>query len=184
MDLRARRALRDLAQRFIDDVIATVLAGGGEEAAGPAGRPRRRVRRRAHKLEELRETVLAALGERGGVSIGAIARHIGSTPRELSRPIAVLLAEGRIIKTGERKGTRYSLEAKRDGRARSLEPKREARALEPSAARRATPAAARRTTSSTAARRIAPAAAARRGASAAHPSSKKKPARARPKRGR
>lgn len=73
-----------------------------------AGRPRKRVRRRAASLELLAGRVADIVAAGGQHSVSQLARAAGVTPRELSRPITWLLARGTIVRSGERRGTRYT----------------------------------------------------------------------------
>src|SRR5438552_2219088 len=110
-----RRALRAVALRFVEEVLevaaahASALAPAATASDSGPRAPRKRVRRRAESLRAIGVAVRAAIPARGAIGIGALARAIGRTPSELARPIAILLAEGRIAKSGERRGTQYFL---------------------------------------------------------------------------
>jgi DNA-binding MarR family transcriptional regulator len=101
-------AIRRAAERMVTDLL-TLLAEHGAIAEAAAAEPRPRVRRRAQNLERLAAEVLAALAQRDGVSVGAIARDLGAAARELTRPLTWLLARGQVRRTGERRGARYFL---------------------------------------------------------------------------
>jgi hypothetical protein len=109
-DARVEQALRELVDRFVGEVLAIV--GGPRAPISPrpvAGRHRKRVRRTAATLRRLSDAVLGVLARTSDRSVSELAAAVGSTPRDVVRPLTLLLAEGRITRRGERKGTRYSL---------------------------------------------------------------------------
>jgi hypothetical protein len=102
------RALHALAARFVDEVLALVAAHTGAEVA-PARPKRPRLRRRTGELDDLGEAIVRLLAQRSPVPVRALAGALGTTSRGLARPLARLVAAGRVVKIGERKATVYQL---------------------------------------------------------------------------
>ena len=110
-DARIEESVRALVDRFVTDLLAVV---GGARAGAAARSPsavarRKRLRRTAGTLRRLADAVLGVLARTSDRSVSELASAVGSTPRDVVRPLTLLLAEGRVTKRGERKGTRYSL---------------------------------------------------------------------------
>jgi DNA-binding transcriptional ArsR family regulator len=109
------RNIRELCDHLAEDLLRIVRAAITSDPEGPGPAPlrtRRRVRRRAATLRRIADSILAVLSKRGGIAVSEIAAAIGASPRETVRPLTLLLAQGSIEKTGERKGTRYSIAAR------------------------------------------------------------------------
>jgi hypothetical protein len=138
--LELRRALRAVAFRFVDEVIAVAKAHASAFVAPSAALekvPVRRVRRNVRALEDIAEEVAGIVaGAKRGASVSEIARAVGRTPSEIARPMTLLVAAGRITKRGERRGTRYfppvaapaktAAPARRTGRTRGPKKRRRA----------------------------------------------------------
>ena len=77
----------------------------------------KRVRRSLDTLHEMGERILASLGAHGeSVAISDIAVELGLTPRDIAHPIALLVSEGKVVKSGTRRGTRYQIAKRRTKR--------------------------------------------------------------------
>jgi len=108
-----RTALRALTQRYVSEVMslfqdALQLEASSAAAAGPPTLERR-ARRDVRRLDAISEDVLRALAGGVAMSVSQLATAVGNVPRELAHPIARLVRAGRLVKHGERKGTRYTL---------------------------------------------------------------------------
>ena len=124
-----RRELRRLTREFADQLCETLEEHGVFEALAqrrqpepPAGSEATepRVRRSDEDLEAVCRRVLKTLrAERASMAISAIAAQLGTTPREISHPLALLVAQGKITKTGERRGTRYAIRRRRTKRTKT-----------------------------------------------------------------
>lgn len=88
----------------------------GEATAGVGGAGGVRVRRTSDDLAQLQEQMIAFLDESPGTSISEIAVAVGASPKELRGPLVALVEEGRVKKTGERRGTRYFLSSSKRAR--------------------------------------------------------------------
>ena len=95
--------------------LETALAAldADDIGAGTSPAATGRVRRTAEQLEELSEKLIDFLRENPRSTIGEIADAVGETTKEVRGPILALIEEGRISKTGERRGTRYSAKGRR-----------------------------------------------------------------------
>lgn len=124
-----RRALRELTQRFVSDVMSlfqdALVLEARSAASAPLREPGRRPRRDVGRLDAVAEDVVRLLASGITMSVSQLATAVGSTPRELAHPIARLVRAGQVVQHGERKGTRYALPppkrgaaAKRKGAAR------------------------------------------------------------------
>lgn len=131
-----RTKIREAATRFTDEVIgafgeafASVAADfttmdrpraarPGPVAKRPAARkavlaskpakPGKRIRRSADQLEGIGMQVVRLLqGNKKGLRVEHINKTLGTTTRQLMRPIQKLLAEGKLKKSGERRATTY-----------------------------------------------------------------------------
>lgn len=70
----------------------------------------KRVRRRGDELAATMDRIVDVLREDGEpMPISAVAKALGVAPRSLSHPLARLVAERRILRTGARRGARYLL---------------------------------------------------------------------------
>lgn len=99
------RALAALAARFVDQVVALVAAHAG--AHPPAPRPR--VRRPSAEIDDLADAIVRRLARESAVPVRVLAGALGTTSRALARPLALLVASGRVVKIGDRKATVYAL---------------------------------------------------------------------------
>ena len=77
----------------------------GEAPAGGA----RRIRRSSADLESLASRVVSFLEDHSPASIGDVSDGVGESTKDLRPVMQLLLAEGRVKKSGERRGTRYFL---------------------------------------------------------------------------
>jgi hypothetical protein len=114
-----RERITGLAARFAEEVIAAVsesvderLAQGGTGGLTFGRKAGRVVRRSADALAEVGERIVAALGrEPKGIRSEDLRAAIGLSRAEMFRPIGMLLAAGRIRKTGQKRRTVYFVEA-------------------------------------------------------------------------
>jgi hypothetical protein len=58
-------------------------------------------------LAKLVETVKAHIGQHPGEGVETISKHLGVSSKEITLPIAKLLADKAITRKGQRRGTRY-----------------------------------------------------------------------------
>lgn len=65
----------------------------------------------------LGERLFAAVCTQPGETMAVLAPKLGSSPRELHRPMAVLKEAGRVRSVGQRSHTRYYPTVTRSGRA-------------------------------------------------------------------
>lgn len=131
MDQNAlRNAILDSASRFADEIMqlyseAFESVAAGLRRASPAATPTRqsapppppppapprrttrtgRVRPTAAELEERVYKLIA--NNRSGMRAREINRYLGTTSRELERPLGSLVNKGRIRKTGQSSATTY-----------------------------------------------------------------------------
>jgi len=96
-------ALRELAARFVDDVLALLLTP--PEVPPPPPGPR--LRRPSQRLAELEQAALHVVATLGPITTAALARAVGATPRALAHPLRRLLRAGLVEKWGDRRGARY-----------------------------------------------------------------------------
>lgn len=118
-----RRELRQLSRQFAEQLFETLERYGVWDDLARRQRPRNgqgargqdpdaepRVRRSEDALLRVCDEVVAALrGEQEPVAISTIARNMGVSTRRIAHPLALLVARGAVIKTGERRGARYAL---------------------------------------------------------------------------
>jgi hypothetical protein len=65
-------------------------------------------RRSSDEVTKLREKVVGVIqGSTGGIAISEVARKLGLTPGDITRPLALALRANSIKKTGEKRMTRY-----------------------------------------------------------------------------
>lgn len=126
-----RRELRRLSREFADELCEMLERYGVFEALAQQARPgtahraadegaRVRIRRSDDALEAICGEVLEALRvERAPAAISTIAARMGTTPREIAHPLALLVARGDVTKRGERRGTRYSVRVRRSRRTKA-----------------------------------------------------------------
>ena len=118
MALSLRERINSLAARFADEVIAAVSESVDERLAADGGgslsfgrKTGRVVRRTADALAEVGERILAALThEPKGIRSEDLRAAVGLSRAEMFRPIGMLLAAGRIRKTGQKRRTTYFVE--------------------------------------------------------------------------
>lgn len=67
----------------------------------------RRARRTSADVESVSKDIVAQLKQTPGVGIGELASAMNADVTDLKRPIAVLLEDSAIRKTGEKRGTKY-----------------------------------------------------------------------------
>lgn len=112
-----KRELRRLAREFADDLVELLEHHGMWEAPRddePNDFAAKRVRRTPAALGRVADRILSDLrGRRRPVAISAVAKGLGMTPREIAHPMSQLVAEGKVARTGERRGARYRLVSKR-----------------------------------------------------------------------
>jgi len=116
---RLRQRIRDLTQRFVDDLLRAVLEAplaelASSDAGAPRGRPERSARRSAGEIRRLQDAAIHALRSADG-PLGApeIADLVGVRTADLAFPLRRLRDEGRIVIRGERAKATYGL-AERD----------------------------------------------------------------------
>jgi hypothetical protein len=128
-----RSKIRLAATRFTDDVIGAFAEAfssvadsfsAPERARAPrsapaakravvvkkavAPKPGKRIRRSAEALEDIGLQVVRLLqGNKKGMRVEHINKTLGTSTRQLMRPIQKLLAEGKLKKSGERRATTY-----------------------------------------------------------------------------
>lgn len=118
-----RRQLRRLARDFADEVARLLDRHGTWHRSGPsAGHARdrdrapkpQRQRRSAASLKDIGDRIIRELGSHSQpMAISTIAAQLGVEPRQIAHPIALLVGQGLVIQTGERRGTRYQLAPRR-----------------------------------------------------------------------
>jgi hypothetical protein len=101
---------RELADRLFE---LLEQQGLWEESGEPRETPHgasKRVRRSPDALEKLMARILADLRTRAEpVSIGQIASALGLASRQIAHPMGLLVEQGEVQQSGERRGTRYRL---------------------------------------------------------------------------
>lgn len=105
-----RRELRKLARDFADDVVALLEDHGMWDEPEPQSDELggRRVRRSPDDLQEVMAAILTDLAERDRpVPIGDVATALETTSRRITHPMSLLVEEGKVKRTGERRGARY-----------------------------------------------------------------------------
>jgi len=120
--------LRRLAREFADDLVELLEDHGmwdGSQDDVPNEFGAKRVRRTIAALERVAARILSDLrGRRRPVAISTVAKGLGMTPREIAHPMSLLVAEGKVARTGERRGTRYRLVAKVRAKRKAQRPRR------------------------------------------------------------
>lgn len=110
-----RREIRLLARDFADQLV-TVLDRHGmwDEAAvlDDSGDTSARIRRSTSDLEKVMARILDDLHTRKEpVSIGKVAATLGLSSRQVAHPMSLLVDEGKVLRSGERRGARYQVVA-------------------------------------------------------------------------
>lgn len=78
------------------------------KAKAPAKRRSEGSRRSSEEVELLREQVVNLVREAPeGMSMGDLARRLGLSPADLTRPVALAVASGAVVRQGERRLSRY-----------------------------------------------------------------------------
>ena len=114
-----RRELRQLSRQFAEQLFETLERYGVWEdlarreratSRTKAGGDQPRARRSEAALLAAQDEVLGVLRTATEpLAISAIARRLGVTTGQIAHPIAMLVARGTLIKTGERRGARYAV---------------------------------------------------------------------------
>jgi DNA-binding transcriptional ArsR family regulator len=109
-----RRAVRAMALEIADAVVELVEEQGLWDESGPESEDddlaAPRVRRSPVDLEQWMARILAELRRSDEpVAIGAIAARLGTSSRQLAHPMALLVDQGKVERSGERRGARYQL---------------------------------------------------------------------------
>lgn len=110
-----RRELRVIARAFVERLVEALEQHGvfEEPKRDDDDDQSRRVRRSADVLGEMGERVLAHLRTRKRpVAISEIAVALETSTRALAHPLALLVASGRVERSGARRGARYRLAGK------------------------------------------------------------------------
>jgi hypothetical protein len=97
------------SQRAAADAMARTfgIAGGAVRRERLAARPARHGRRRRAELAELGEKFYHAVCAKPGETMAVLAAELGSTPRELNRPMTELKRVGQVRTVGHSYFTRY-----------------------------------------------------------------------------
>jgi hypothetical protein len=116
MDAAIQEAVSDLAKRFAEEVLAVVAQGLAETLdKGVAELPQRvprtpRPRRSEADLGSATERILATLEKSSGeLRSEELRAKSGMTRAAMGRPLKMLLASGRVRKSGEKRRTVYRL---------------------------------------------------------------------------
>lgn len=112
--------LQDLLRQQALASVRSALGGTGRAASAspasqahakgpsrPAKPSRKRRARTGADLSAITEPILSLLRATPGQRADALARALGTTPKELKRPIDRLLADGAVRKEGKARATRY-----------------------------------------------------------------------------
>lgn len=133
------RALRRLALDFARQIVRELESLGAFETkthSGARPKPPSRRRRTGGALESLSAELLALVAaESAPVAIGQLAERLGVDRRALTHPLTLLVTQGKLARTGTRRGARYEAtastsDARRRGtgaRRRGTEPRRRTR---------------------------------------------------------
>ncbi len=117
MNSPIRESIRTLATKFADELLELVRNGLSKELAAkdqpvvalPKGRGRR-TRRSAKDLGAAADRILATLAKSaGGFRAEVLRARVGMSRPALLRPLRMLLASGRVRKTGQKRATVYLL---------------------------------------------------------------------------
>jgi hypothetical protein len=107
--------------------VKEALGGGSAAPAAPARKARgvrrarsagKRGRRSSQELAEASEKLLAHIRANPGQRLEQIGVALGTPTSVLKRPVAKLLAAGKLRTEGQRRGTRYFVGGGRRGRGR------------------------------------------------------------------
>jgi hypothetical protein len=124
-----RQKLRRLAREFAESIVELLERHGmwaDSERVEPAEEDKpKRVRRSEATLEIMCGKVLELIRRaREPVAISAISEGLGLAPRDVGHPLRLLVEEGKLRRTGTRRGARYSLATRRTGQAKRGRKKR------------------------------------------------------------
>ena len=111
-----RRELRKLARDFADDVVALLEEQGMWDEPAPESDAlgARRMRRSPDDLLQVMDAILDNLSSRTApVSIGEVAEALQTTSRRITHPMSLLVEDGKVVRTGERRGARYEVKRRR-----------------------------------------------------------------------
>lgn len=118
MNAQIRAQVSTLAARFAEDIVEIIsssISAHLQPTQGPSSRhrkggpvPGRRVRRSPSQLAEVADRIVAELGRhRGGRRAEELRATLKLARSVIARPLALLLAERRIRKTGHKRSTTY-----------------------------------------------------------------------------
>jgi predicted HTH transcriptional regulator len=111
-----RRELRRLARDFADDVVAVLEEHGmwDEPELDEDELAARRVRRSPGDLQQVMTIIVAELKRcTEPVSIGYVAEVLGTTSRQITHPMSLLVDEGKVERSGARRGARYQVKKRK-----------------------------------------------------------------------
>lgn len=94
-------------QRQRQPPVALHRRPAARKASKRPANPSRKRRARPGDLSALTEPILSLLRATPGQRADALARALGTTPKDLKRPIDRLLADGAVRKEGNARATRY-----------------------------------------------------------------------------
>jgi hypothetical protein len=111
-----RATIADHAARFTDEIMALVWNGLSERLAANDRNPRhlgqsgRAPRRSVADLEAMSDRIVAVLGKSAaGMRAEVLRAKLAASRSQLGRPMEMLLALGRVTKTGHKRATIYHL---------------------------------------------------------------------------
>jgi hypothetical protein len=106
-----KRELRNLARESADGVLEVLDRYSMWDQVKIADDEQvTRVRRTDEALKQVAMRILVELRNRKqAVAISTVAKGLMMTTREIAHPIALLVDEGKVTRTGERRGARYAL---------------------------------------------------------------------------
>ena len=108
-----RQRIVSLANRFVDEILAEITSSiadhfGRRAIPLPPIATRGGGRRTADELEEMQGRILELVGKNeSGLRAEKLRAELGVSRAALARPLARLLSDGRLRKTGEKRRTTY-----------------------------------------------------------------------------
>lgn len=121
-----RREVRAMAIELADAFVDMVEAQGlFSEAEAPSedDLPPPRVRRSPSDLEAWKGRILAALRRHDEpVAVGVVAEELGTSSRQLTHLMGLLVEAGEVIRSGTRRGARYRLRRRAPKKSPSRRP--------------------------------------------------------------